>query len=477
MKYRLKHIIVPVDRGLSKNVLTLALPVIAGNISRVLMNMMDVAMVGRLGAEALAAVGMGGVLIWSVMSFSVAIRTGVQTVTARRYGEKKFDQCGKVLNSGILFALLAGGLFTIAGYTAAPVLIKFLIKDPVVIPMAIEYTRWSFLGAVFITLGYAYQGFYNGVERTKVHMQVSVVSNILNVYLNAGFIFGSGRLKTMLTESALGDLSLFYNLWEPFYFPAWGVKGAAIATLIASGWMVVHYSLYGLFREFRGKYHAFQRGTPKNIINKVIKIALPQGLQEMGVTAVFILYFKIVAMIGTVEVAATEVAFAIMQSSFLPAIGFGLACATLVGKYLGEKNPDRAEVCIIESVRWSVIFMGSMGILFLFLPRYILPLFTNEPEVIKQGIVALRILGVVQFIDAFGLTLWFALSGAGNTKYPAVVEMIIAWGFFLPASFIMVTRFDSGLTGPWLCFALYILIYAAAMVWKILKGDWKKIKV
>ena len=128
MKYQLKHIIVPVDRGLSKNVLTLALPVIAGNTSRVLMNMMDVAMVGRLGAEALAAVGIGGVLIWSVMSFSVAIRTGVQTVTARRYGEKTFDQCGKVLNSGILFALLAGGLFTIAGYAAAPVLIKFLVS-------------------------------------------------------------------------------------------------------------------------------------------------------------------------------------------------------------------------------------------------------------------------------------------------------------------------------------------------------------
>ncbi|MCH8067778.1 MAG: hypothetical protein IID16_00690 [Candidatus Marinimicrobia bacterium] len=156
----------------------------------------------------------------------------------------------------------------------------------------------------------------------------------------------------------------------------------------------------------------------------------------------------IATMIGTREVAATEVVFTIMQASFLPAAGFGIACATLAGKFLGEKNPDQAEVSIFEAVRWSVVFMGSMGLFFLLFPTSILSFFTNDREVIRLGIFTLRILGVVQFSDAIGMTLWFALSGAGNTRYPAIAEMIIAWGFFLPACYITVVRMGVGIEGP-----------------------------
>lgn len=192
---------------------------------------------------------------------------------------------------------------------------------------------------------------------------------------------------------------------------------------------------------------------------------------------VFVLFFKIVALVGTVEVAATEVVFTIMQASFLPAAGFGIACATLVGKYLGEKTPDLAEVSILESVRWSIIFMGTMGLIFLIFPHRILPFFTTDQTVIMLGSVALRILGVVQFADAVGMTLWFALSGAGNTRYPAMVEMIIAWFIFLPTCYVTAVKMNSGILGSWISFGLYITLYASAMAWKIFKGDWKTLQV
>ena len=473
----LRRIILPTDSAVSRRVLTLACPIILGNLSRVLMNVVDVAMVGRLGAKSLAAVGLGAVLIWTILSIGVAFRTGVQTVTARRYGQKRFSDCGLALNSGLALASIVGVIFAMMGYKMAGVAVRFLIDDPDVIPLAIVYTQWSFVGATCITIGYAFQGFYNGVERTRIHMEVTIVSNILNIYLDAGLIFGNARLTEMLASSPVGDISFLSVLWSPFDFPALGVEGAAIATLCAAVWMIIHYTLRGFTQEFRTNYGTYKGGFNRETLKKEVEVAAPQGFQEVGVTIVYVLFFKIIGMIGTVEVAATEVVFTLAMASFLPAIGFGVACATLVGKALGEKNPESAAVSMLESVRWSVIFMGTMGILFLLFPRPILLIFTNDREVIEMGLVALRILGVVQFFDAVGMTLWFALSGAGNTLFPAIIDLSLSWGIFLPGSYLLGIVFGYGLIGPWLAFAIYLFLYAICITWKILKEDWKEIEI
>ena len=473
----LQRIILPTNPAVFRQVLTLAFPIILGNLSRVLMNVVDVAMVGRLGAKSLAAVGLGAVLIWTILSIGIAFRTGVQTVTARRYGQKRFGDCGLALNCGLALASIVGIILAVMGYKMAGMAIRFLIDDPVVIPLAMVYTQWSFVGAAFITIGYAFQGFYNGVERTRIHMEVTIVSNLLNIYLDAGLIFGNARLTEMLASSPVGDISFLSVLWSPFDFPAMGVEGAAIATLCAAAWMIIHYTLRGFTQEFRTNYNTYKGGFSREILKKEVEIAAPQGFQEVGVTVVYVLFFKIIGMIGTVEVAATEVVFTLAMASFLPAIGFGVACATLVGKALGEKDPERAAVSMLESVRWSVIFMGTMGILFLLFPRPILMIFTNDGEVIEMGLVALRILGVVQFFDAVGMTLWFALSGAGNTLFPAIIDLSLSWGIFLPGSYLLGIVFGYGLIGPWLAFGFYLFLYAACITWKVLKGDWKEIKV
>jgi len=477
MKYRLDHIFIPVDRGISQNVFHLALPIIFGNLSRVFMNVVDVAMVGRLGANALAAVGMGSMVIWTVLSFGIAIRTGVQTVTSRRLGEGRLEECGAALNNGLLFSAFVGCVLSITGFLLTVPFIHFLLDDPNVIPLAVGYTKWAFLSVLFATMGYAFQGFFNGIEKTRIHMQVTITANLLNVYLNAGLIFGSDNLPGLLSNTPLGNLSFLSVIWTPLHFPALGVEGAAIATLCASIWMVSHYSIYSFLRQFRIRYGSFRKGINSTVLKKVGAIAAPQGFQEAGVMFAFVLFFKITALVGTPEVAATQVVFTIMETSFLPAMGFGIACATLVGKYLGERDPNRAEVSMVESVRWSIIVMGTMGIIFLLFPHVILPFFTDDREVIQLGVVALRILGVVQFADAVGMTLWFALCGAGNTKFPAIVEMIIAWGFFLPACYITAVKLQTGIVGSWVSFGIYIALFATAMAWKVTRGDWKKIKV
>lgn len=462
------------DKNISTEILALAFPVIMSNLSRTFMNLADVAMVGHLGAASLAATGMGAMLVWAILSFAISLRTATQTVASRRLGQKKFEECGVAMHNGHLLALVIGLPVSLAGYVYAHKLVPLFLEDTTVIHLCNEYTSIAFASVIFSMIGFVYQGFYTGVERTKIHMNVTITANMLNIYLNAGLIYGRDGVAQALESWNMGWLG---NLWTLFPFPELGVKGAALATVSASVWMAAHYSFYLIKPEIRKRYHVFTFRFDRQMLWRQIKLALPQGSQEMIVMFGFSTFYKVVGMIGVIELAATQVVFTILHASFMPAMGFGQGCATLVGKYLGEKNPVYAEKSITEALRWSVIVMGSIGIIFLIVPHKILPVFTQDPEIISVGIIGLRILGLVQFVDAFGLTLWFALSGAGNTTYPALVESILVWGFFLPATYFFGVVFGAGFVGAWISFAVYIVLFALAMIRKIKLGDWKEIEV
>jgi len=473
----LKHKILHRNKSISRRVIRLGLPVIASNLSRTFMSLADMAMVGRLGASALAATGMGAMLAWIVLSFGISFRTATQTVTARRLGQKKYAECGTALRNGHILSAVFGIPISILGYLFADKFVPLFLDDPKVVAMCIDYTSIAFLGAFFTTFGFAFQGFFTGIERTRIHMNVTVVSNILNVYLNAGLIYGREGIQNGLTSVFGMDLSWLGVLWAWYPFPELGVKGAAMATLIASLWMAIHYSLYLIVPSVRKRYKVFSLRLSKTMMWRQIKLAAPQGSQEMLVVLGYALFYKILAMIGVVELAATEVVFTILHTSFMPAAGIGQACATLVGKHLGEKEPDKAETSIIESIRWSAMIMGTLGMLFIFIPHLILPIFTNDPDVIRIGIVALRLAGFVQFADALGMTLWFSLSGAGNTFFPAATESIIMWFFFLPFAYITGVVLGWGFIGPWIGMGTYLFLFASILLWKTLKGDWKEIEV
>ncbi len=308
-------------------------------------------------------------------------------------------------------------------------------------------------------------------------MNVTIAANLVNVYLNAGFIYGrSGIIEffDIFVDGAFRWASLGWA-WLPF--PAWGVKGAATATMLASVWLMLHYTIYLFAPEIRKRFRTLFLRFDLTMLKRQMWLAAPQAAQEFLAMGGFVIFFKIVGKIGTAELASTEVIFSIMSASFMPAAGVGQAGATLVGKFLGEQRPDKAETSIFESIRWSLMIMDTMGIVFLLVPHWILPIFTNDPAVIAAGIIGLRVLALAQFADAVGITAWFSLTGAGNTIYPAVVEIIVVWGVFLPMSYITGVLFGWGSWGAWLSFGVYIFLFAGLMTRKILQNDWKTIIV
>ena len=441
------------------------------------MSLVDVAMVGHLGPEALAATGMGGMLAWGALSIVLGIRTSVQTITSRRLGQKKTKECINALINGFILASAYALPISILGYSYGYLIIPLFIDDTLTTPIAISYFSISSIGIFFNALSFVFQGFYTGIEKTKIHLNVTIVSNVINAYLNAGLIYGKQGLVNVLGLEKISFID-FSKLWFWADFDGMGVSGAAIGTLISSIWMMLHYFYYlnkqDVVRQNKG---FLSTGINVIMLKKQVSLSFPMGIQEMMIAIGYSIFYKIMSIIGIVELATTQLLFTIMHASFMPAMGVGQACATLVGKYMGSKEIEKSEQSIKESLRIAEYIMGTMGLFFIFFSKPILMIFTTDPDIINLGVWGLRLIGFLQFIDAICFTLFLALTGAGNTLFPALVESSLIWGFMLPVSYYAGVVLSIGFKAPFVAFAVYLFLMAFILSIKVAKGDWKEIEV
>ena len=441
------------------------------------MSLVDVAMVGHLGPEALAATGMGGMLAWGALSIVLGIRTSVQTITSRRLGQKKTKECINALINGFILASAYALPISILGYSYGYLIIPLFIDDTLTTPIAISYFSISSIGIFFNALSFVFQGFYTGIEKTKIHLNVTIVSNVINAYLNAGLIYGKQGLVNVIGLEKISFLD-FSNFWFWADFEGKGVSGAAIGTLISSIWMMLHYFYYlnkqDIVRQNKG---FLSTGINVIMLKKQVSLSFPMGIQEMMIAIGYSIFYKIMSIIGIVELATTQLLFTIMHASFMPAMGVGQACATLVGKYMGSKEIEKSEQSIKESLRIAEYIMGTMGLFFIFFSKPILMIFTTDPDIIKLGVWGLRLIGFLQFVDAVCFTLFLALTGAGNTLFPALVESSLIWGFMLPVSYYVGVVLGIGFKAPFVAFAVYLFLMAFILSIKVAKGDWKEIEV
>ena len=240
-----------IDTALFKEVMFLAFPIIISNISRVFMHITDIAMVGHLGKNSLVAVSMGGMILWIAISVGVGLRAATQAVTARRLGENKLPECAVALRNAQLICFFVMMPISLFGLLFSSYIVPLYISDPQVIPLCSTYLSIGSLSIYFSVSAFIFHGFYAGIEKTRVLMYVTILSNLLNVYLNAGLIYGSEFLNMFFESNGISWASILWSIYE---FPALGVKGAAIATLLSSILMMILYVLYLFKSNIRKKF-------------------------------------------------------------------------------------------------------------------------------------------------------------------------------------------------------------------------------
>jgi MATE family multidrug resistance protein len=433
-------------------VLGLAGPIIGAMLSQNLLNLVDTAMVGQLGSSALGAVGMASMVNWLAASFFNGLGSGVQVITARRTGELNPRGAIASLNGALLLAVCVVLPYSLILSGLAGPIFSLLSSDPDVVRQGIPYLNVRLWAAAFVVANFSFRGYWNGIGRSAIYLRTIVVIHITNIALNYVLIFGK-----------LG-------------FPKLGVEGAGIASAIS---VAVGTSIHAwlAWRHARPKGFLCRGTIDFSLIKNLLRFSTPTGLQMTFLSAGFVAFYRIAELLGTRELAVTNVLINLSMVCILPSIGFGLAATTLVGQALGGKRTKEAALWGWTTAGIAMGAMLVMGGTLAIAPELWLRLLINDPHAVALGIMPLILLGAAQPVDGVGVVLSQTLIGAGAVRSVMISSVVLQWGIFLPAAYLVGVHFRLGLLSIWFAMAGYRALFAIAMTLLWRKGSWARIEV
>lgn len=441
-------------KAIRKKVFQLAGPSLTEMVLINLAQMLNMIMVGRVGAEAVTAVGLTNQPVFFALAAFMALNVGTTAIVARSIGAGNYEEANLAAQQTFILNLLLSVVMIIIGFSFSRELLEFMGARPEVLKDGVAYSQIMFLSLGFITTSMSLSAVLRGAGDTVTPMRINVVSNVLLVVIGFPLIYGY------------------------FGFPRMGVVGAGVATaiarLVATIWVT-----YVLFSgKFVIKLKLKQLWMmDRELIRRLVKIGLPAAGEQFALRGGQMIYAIVVAGLGTVTFAANQICFSVLGFTFMPGMAFAAAATTLVGQGLGAQKPDLAEKFGWETRKIGMFVAGSIGLLFVIFAHYIMMLYTNEQAVIDQGAIALRIIGLVQIAQATQFILAGALRGAGDTKFPLYATFVGVWGFRVVLCLLFVLVFKWGILGAWLAIAADQIIRSFIIFTRYKGGKWKTIHV
>jgi putative MATE family efflux protein len=429
-------------------VFLLAIPMILELGLESVFAVVDMFFVAKLGPAAIATVGLTESVLTIVYSVAIGLSTAATAVVARRVGEKKPEEAAHAGAQAILISLAATLFISITGIWFAKDILLFMGAEATVAEDGAVFTRIMLGGSFVIMLLFLINGIFRGAGDAAMAMKSLWVACIINIML------------------------------DPIFIHFWGLKGAAMATVIGRGTGVM-YQLYHLFRGdsiVRLKMKDFVPDLP--ITKLIASIGWPATFQFIIASGSWIVLARLVAETGGTEASAGyQIAIRNVVFFILPAWGLSNAAATLVGQNLGAGKPDRAEESVWLTAKYNAVFMSFVMVLFLFAGEPIIRIFSTEKTVVAFGAKALRIIGAGYIFYGIGMVMTQALNGAGDTKTPTWINALGFWGFQIPLAYALALFFDLKSLGVFIAIPVAETAIALAAVYMFKRGGWKNIKV
>ncbi|HAZ22829.1 MAG TPA: MATE family efflux transporter [Firmicutes bacterium] len=437
-----------------KNVIHLAWPAVFEQLLIQLFSMVDMMMVGGVGPAAIAAIGLTNQPVFLAMAAFMALNVGTTAVVARFIGAGKVNEANAAARQSLLIVGVLGVLATILIYFTARPIVVFMGAEADAIEYGVTYLKVIALSFIPQTIGMTVTAILRGSGDTRTPMRYNIIANVVNVIGN--FLLINGYLG----------------------FPRWGVFGAAVATAIGRvvGMFLALYAISNgksiLHVSFKDKF------VPNfDLIKRIAKIGSPAMAEQLMMRLGIITFTKVVAGLGTTIYAAHQIGINIVGLSFTPGMGFGMAASSLVGRSLGAKRPDWAELYGWQTRRVGMYVAAFMGLVFFFGGEYLAALYTTDPIVIKNAALTLKIIAFVQTFQSSQFILAGALRGAGDTRWPLISTIVGVVGVRALLSILFVNGFGWGLTGAWVAMALDQLTRSGFIYFRYKSGRWKTTKV
>jgi len=436
--------------SLNRAILLLAIPMVLEMVLESLFAVVDVFWVGRLGADAVATIGLTESLMSLVFAVGLGLSLSTTAMVARRIGEKDPEGAAvagvQAIIIGLAFAVLVG----IPCFLYGPDLLRLMGASPQIVATGGGYARIALGGSGAIMMLFLNNAIFRGAGDAAIAMRLLWVSNIINLILDPCLIFG----------------------WGPF--PKLGVTGAALATLTGRSIGV----LYQFYRLMRGteRIRILSRQVHVNlqVLLRLLRVSLTGILQFAIAHTSWIGLVRIISIFGSAALAGYTIAIRIVIFILLPSWGLSNAAATLVGQNLGAKQPERAETSVWRTGFYNMIFLGAIGVFFLIFASPVVRLFTHDPAVLPLAVTCLRIISTGNIGYAYGMVMLQAFNGAGDTVTPTIVHFFGFWLLEIPLAYALAIPFGMRANGAYIAIVVAECAIAAAGIILFRQGRWKR---
>jgi putative MATE family efflux protein len=429
--------------------LLLAIPMVLEVALESVFAVVNVFWVNRLGASAVAIVGLTEAMLSTIYALGMGLGIGATAMVARRIGEKNPAEASRAAVQAILLGVLVAIPIAVVGGTFAPQLLRLMGAGPEIVAEGSGFTRIMFLGNASILLLFLINAIFRGAGDAAVAMRCLWIANLANLILDPLLIFGIGP------------------------FPEMGVEGAAVATTVGRGIGVLYqfHRLAGKDRRFVIERRHLVADFP--LMGRLVRLSTTGIFQILIGTTSWIGLVRIIATFGATAVAGYTVAIRVILFALLPSWGLSNAAATMVGQSLGARKPERAEEAVWRAGLLNLCFLGGVGALFLVFAPWIVGIFTTEPEVSRYAVLALRIVSLGFPFYAYGMVISNSFNGAGDTTTPTALNVLCFWLWEIPLAYVLAKPVGLGPTGAFIAITIAFSTLAIVSAAIFRRGRWK----
>lgn len=449
-------------RNVLKRIFLVGAPLLVSRMSQYLMTLADTAMVGRLGAESLAGISIGATTTWCLFVFVWPVSVGVQAIAARRFGRNEsLNEDGSegspmpllpVLGAGLAFTAVSSILALGLSSLAHPVF-SVVLEDPEVAESALSYLKFTRWAVPFVGLGAIVQGFMNSMRRTRGVMVITVIANIINVFLNWVFIFG--RLGA----------------------PRMGLAGAGMATLISQAFQALALWLLVLLLPSLEEYRKEKSRPDAQLIRRLTHLCLPIAVQNGAALFIMLIFDTMVENIGAVYLAVTQIVFSFFRINKTLVGSFARGAGILAGNALGAGDSEGAKLVARVQQGLGVVIGLLVMVMVLTIPAALISIFTDDPQVLSIGVPVMRFFAAFYLVEISAFSLEVIFQSVGWSRFVLFSEFTTNVVFILGTSLLLMRFTSLGIWGAWLGFALYQLGHAAILTVGWASGRWIHVKV
>lgn len=439
--------------GIGRAIFILSVPMVLEMVMESLFAVVDIFFVSKLGADAIAAVGLTESVMTIVYSIAGGLGVATTAMVSRRIGEKNRQGAGEVAFQAILVAVFVSFFISVPGIIFADKFLVLMGAEPEMASQNYLYPAIIFGSNSIVMLLFIINSVFRSSGDAAISMRVIVVANIINMTLDPVFIFG----------------------WGPI--PAMGITGAAIATTTGRTIAVI-YQLYLLF----GHHHRISLSVKSLRVRfktmwELLAISVGGIFQNLIATTSWVFLVRIISVFGSVAVAGYTIAIRIIVFALLPAWGLSNAAETLVGQNLGAGSPGRAEKSVRITATINMVIMGITGLLLIIWPHYFVSFFIDDPGVVAQGVTALRIISSGFVFYGLSMVMIQGFNGSGDTFTPTLINLFGFWLVEIPLAWFLAIVLK--LQVPGACYAIVVAESLVAVVAYFLfkRGKWKLKKV